>query len=247
MQLLPFILVTVGIICIIISFLLPDKKKKQQREQLTPEERANLIAQGKKEIDGILNDQAENAIEKVDEQLSRISNEKIISVSEYSDQVLEKINQNHQEVVFLYNMLNEKEEEMKKLMLKMKTTSKEDTADRKQIEQLTKRAKEVPDVLQKQDTALQQEKSESAYFEQNEIQNNEDIEMLKELIYRNEDQTKVEYKGQEIQQNLGQTEENLSKQVIEMYQSGRSILEISKQLHKGQGEVRLIIDLYAKR
>ena len=39
-----------------------------------------------------------------------------MAVSEFSDQILEKIEQNHKEVVFLYDMLNEKENEMKEFV-----------------------------------------------------------------------------------------------------------------------------------
>ena len=48
-----------------------------------------------------------------EEKLESISNDKIIAVGEYSDQILEKINGNHKEVVFLYQMLSDKEEALK--------------------------------------------------------------------------------------------------------------------------------------
>jgi len=38
-------------------------------------------------------------------------------VEEFSRQLLEKIENNHQEVVFMYNMLNEKEKEIKNIVL----------------------------------------------------------------------------------------------------------------------------------
>ena len=34
---------------------------------------------------------------------------------EFSAQLMEKINHNHEEVVFMYNMLNEKEKEIKEI------------------------------------------------------------------------------------------------------------------------------------
>ena len=59
---------------------------------------------------------SEETLAKTEEYLSRLSNEKIMAVSEYSDQILEKINRNHEEVVFLYNMLNNKENELKETL-----------------------------------------------------------------------------------------------------------------------------------
>ena len=44
--------------------------------------------------------------------LEHLSNEKIKELSEYSDTVLAEINKNHTEVMFLYDMLNEKSKEV---------------------------------------------------------------------------------------------------------------------------------------
>lgn len=255
MQLLPYIFIIFGIIFIIASFFIPDKGKEEERElreNLTPADRANLIAQGRKEIDGIINDRAEDTIEKVDEQLSRLSNEKIISVSEYSDQVLEKINQNHQEVVFLYNMLNEKEEEMKKMMAKIKPPTKEDTLGEKQAARLARKAAAFTEKAEKE---LEKAEGMAGASAENfsEEDTDADIEMLRELIYDKSQKEKApasvsgsgQRKGAYAALEVG--ENGISKQVIEMYQDGMSILEISKALHRGQGEVQLIIELYVKR
>ena len=45
--------------------------------------------------------------------LERVTNEKIMAVNEYSDTVLEEINKNHKEVLFLYDMLNDKHDNLK--------------------------------------------------------------------------------------------------------------------------------------
>lgn len=258
MQYLPYILIVIGSIFIIISLCMPDREKKNTKKEpvLTQEDKAGLLAQGKKEIDEIFQDRAEDAIEKVDEQLSRISNEKIISVSEYSDQVLEKINQNHQEVVFLYNMLNEKEEEMKKMMTKMKVMSKEDTAGEQQKERLAERAgtlaageKQAVQSINEQENVFQKEQN---------MQEDADLEMLRDLLYQQEKavvSSGADTAGHEMEkttpgrfpENMPQAQENnLQEQVLAMYQRGMSVLDISRTLHRGQGEVRLIVELYAK-
>ncbi|MCR5331013.1 MAG: helix-turn-helix domain containing protein [Lachnospiraceae bacterium] len=60
-----------------------------------------------------LNHKSDLLIAESEDKLEAISNDKIIAVGEYSDQILEKINSNHKEVVFLYQMLNDKEDELK--------------------------------------------------------------------------------------------------------------------------------------
>ena len=63
----------------------------------------------------LFNSVSEDTIVKTDDYLSKLSNEKIMAVSEYSDQILEKIARNHEEVVFLYNILNHKEKSLRRL------------------------------------------------------------------------------------------------------------------------------------
>ncbi len=243
----------VGLVLVITGLFLPDKEKgktREGKENLTPADRANLLAEGKKEIDGIFQDRAEDAIEKVDEQLSRISNEKIISVSEYSDQVLEKINQNHQEVVFLYNMLNAKEEEMKQMMSKMKTMPK-DTPGEKQAEKLSRRAaslsEEQAEKLSRRAASLPTEQEERAPAPEKQA-GNEDFEMLRGLIYNEKKEPEKEPEYTVPPRRMPDFEENsIPKQVLEMYKSGMDIVEISRTLNKGRGEVQLIIDLYGRR
>jgi hypothetical protein len=263
MQLLPYILMILGIIFIVLSFVLPDKDEKEKQE-ITKKEHDDIIAQEQREIDGILQDKTDDVIEKVDEQLSRISNEKIISVSEYSDQVLEKINQNHQEVVFLYNMLNEKEEEMKKMMVKMKPTSKKDTPGEKQAEKLAKKAAR---------TAREQEEEKAEAVPS--VHENDDMEMLRDLLSAGESNVEEKDTGKrntgkkedgtgerhgnrepvdsskkvpEKVPGLEESSENsISKKVLELYKDGMDVLEISRTLSRGRGEVQLIIDLYGRR
>lgn len=110
-------LVVIGLSIIGISYIISEKitlmngQKKENPNNITTDlEIANL----KEQINLVIKEEIDLAMFKTKDSLSQISNEKIIAVSEYSDQVLEKINQNHTEVVFLYNMLNEKEEAIKK-------------------------------------------------------------------------------------------------------------------------------------
>lgn len=56
----------------------------------------------------------ENELERGERELEKLTNEKIMAVEEYSGAVLEQIARNHQESMFLYDMLNEKYEELKK-------------------------------------------------------------------------------------------------------------------------------------
>lgn len=59
-------------------------------------------------IDGKL----EETLEKSERALERETNEKIMAINEYSDTVVESMNKTHNEIMFLYNMLNDKHTEL---------------------------------------------------------------------------------------------------------------------------------------
>lgn len=120
-------LVAVGLVIIAISYIISEKitgngqKEDAQNNYnvLSDLETNNM----KEQIDSIIKEEIDSTMYKTEDRLCQISNEKIMAVSEYSDQVLEKINQNHTEAVFLYNMLNEKEESIKNLFKNSNTQS----------------------------------------------------------------------------------------------------------------------------
>lgn len=59
----------------------------------------------KERVTEVVDETLEYAVEKTERASERISNEKIMAISEYSETVLADINKSHQEVVFLYDML----------------------------------------------------------------------------------------------------------------------------------------------
>ncbi len=59
-------------------------------------------------IDGKL----EETLERSERALERETNEKIMAINEYSDTVVESMNKTHNEIMFLYNMLNDKHTEL---------------------------------------------------------------------------------------------------------------------------------------
>lgn len=116
---LEIVILIVGIVVCIASFVIPVKKEElsaQSREVAEAEIKAmiaNELGTVKSKMEGITDETAQYAMEKAERAMERISNEKIMAVSDYSDTVLEEIHKNHQEVVFLYDMLNDKQESVK--------------------------------------------------------------------------------------------------------------------------------------
>ena len=197
MDLLEIVLLIIGIVVIIISSIIVNRKPVEGNNNYDSDaqEKLALIREQYKES---LTATSDEVITNAEDYLSRLSNEKIMAVSEFSDQILDKINHNHEEVVFLYNMLNNKERELKEF------------------------AKE----LDNSKDVTKESKSSKRVNVQAQVMDNDGISSV----------------DKDINQNKSLSINN--KEILKLYSEGLSIMDISRQLGIGQGEVKLIIDLY---
>ena len=78
--------------------------------------------------------------EKVDRALEKETNEKIMAISEYSDTVLEGMNKSHNEIMFLYSMLNDKHTELTGMTSDLQRLA----ADVRGMEEMLQTAVQVP-------------------------------------------------------------------------------------------------------
>ena len=127
MDVMEIILLLVGGIVFAVSFLLPAGRKEDRKEnrELVKEEIKGFVSEEMADVKRRMEDMAEETVEKTERSLERTSNEKIMAVSQYSETVLEDINKNHQEVMFLYDMLNDKHKNLKKMVTEVNQTVKE--------------------------------------------------------------------------------------------------------------------------
>lgn len=118
-----------GIVVFVLSFILPEKKgdvadEKKQREQIQKMVDEQLKS-AKEKLTESVDETVAEAVEKAERSLERVSNEKIMAVNEYSDTVLQDINKNHEEAVFLYSMLNDKHDNIKSTVASVEQSTKE--------------------------------------------------------------------------------------------------------------------------
>lgn len=113
------IILVFGVVVFIVSFLLPAGKKEDQENtaKISEETIRKMVGKevddAKEKVDDIINETITYSMEKAERSMERLTNEKMLAVNEYSDTVLAEINKNHKEVVFLYDMLNEKQDNLK--------------------------------------------------------------------------------------------------------------------------------------
>lgn len=120
------VLLLCGIICVTVSFIMGDSKKKNKDDKdydanLTEEQKEDI----RRQVTDIIDEEMLNASEKTEVSLDKISNTKILEMNEYADNILGEINRNHNEAVFLYDMLNDKAKEVKSTVKDVNVTKKQ--------------------------------------------------------------------------------------------------------------------------
>ena len=112
------VLIVIGAVIFLLGYLMPARKKDIDEEvQLISEDEVRRLVSGevghvKEQIEDLVEETINYSMEKAERAMERVANEKIMAVNEYSDTVLEEINRNHKEVVFLYDMLNDKHDNL---------------------------------------------------------------------------------------------------------------------------------------
>ena len=225
MDILEVILLIVGIVIFIGSFLLPAGRSdagridtdaaKQEIHGLIEEEMKTVRAQVQDKVE----ETSEDVVEKAERSLERLTNEKIMAVNEYSDTVLQEIHKNHEEAMFLYDMLNNKHANIKD------TVSKVDKAV-KAAEDKTAENKVVEDKTATDKTAGMVEEKTA------------DTPKTEPLI-QPENSPEIGFMGETVQEG-----QNNNEKILEMHRQGKSTVAIAKELGLGVGEVKLVIDLY---
>ena len=112
-------LIIIGLIFIVVSFFLQEKLSQKDIDQITSlsdRELKIIVEKQLKNADSKVEDAVDEKLEEImaasERVMERTSNEKIMAISEYSDTVLESMNKTHNEIMFLYSMLNDKHKEL---------------------------------------------------------------------------------------------------------------------------------------
>lgn len=118
MSALEIVLIIVGVVVLVLGYFMPGRKKELDEEVqlISEDEIRRLISKEtedvQKKVADIVDEGVKYAMENTERSMEKLSNEKIMAINEYSDTVLEEINKNHQEVTFLYDMLNDKHDNL---------------------------------------------------------------------------------------------------------------------------------------
>lgn len=213
------IVMLIGIICIVISYVFVGRDAASEENpedggavtnHITEEYELNedeVAILQKKVSDKISND-VTDILNSADQELASMSNEKMLALGDYAVTVCDEIEKNHKEVMFLYSMLNDKEKELKDLVSNAESKASE-----------LRKANELA--------------MESYVASPSDLASIDELEFDSDAPFEEESHEEPMMEA-----------ENTNDIILEMKRSGMSILEIARQLGLGVGEVKLVVDLY---
>ena len=191
------------------------------------------------QMDEVIEQKIEEAGEQAERAMEKESNEQIMQSHEYSETVMESMKKTHDEIMFLYSMLNDKHTEMTSM-----------TGD---LQRLAADIRNLQENLSaKAGTSIRKPVAESHVVQQPVMKQNAVVQPMTETIdVQPEPEVQVN-RFQEIQELEQKTEkpetadaQGMSNDMIlKLYEQGLSKVEIAKQLGRGLGEVNLVIELY---
>lgn len=216
------VLILIGVVFLIGSFFVTERLSQKDLEQITLMSEADLKHIAEKQVKSIKSE-VENSVEEIIDEsleitkrgLEKETNNKIMAVSEYSDTVMEEMNKTHNEIMFLYSMLNDKHTE---------------TADL--VGDLQKYAKQIREF----DMEAAMAKIDLAANTVSNIENTSNAVVTPTNI----EETPISDVDVEEIDKL----QNKNEKILLLYKEGMSEVEIAKKLDCGLGEVRLVLGLY---
>jgi ABC-type transporter Mla subunit MlaD len=237
------------------SFLIKGKKEEDEEVQQVDTEMIktaieNEMSDARERVNEVVDETLEYAVEKTERAAERISNEKIMAINEYSDTVLADINKSHQEIMFLYDMLNDKQNDIKETVKEVDRTVKEVDRTAKGVDRAVKEVDRTvaSDTVDNKGFEVYSFVEQAPHFSRNEIAEVqplpvEEIPVDVQEPVSNEINTVNAAQADEIPVDEGENENN-NDQIMQLYKQGVSNMDIAKKLGLGVGEVKLVINLF---
>ena len=243
------LLIIIGVLAFVGSFVIPEKMSKEAKIEI-PEEKINqLIEEQVKnaafKIEEKVDETISAAAEKTERYMERMSNEKVMAIQEYSDTVLGQINKNHEESVFLYDMLNNKYAQVKNTTAEINARVQEWKDDAALADHAVEVTEEVAGAVDAENKTSEGVVEEKVKVKKPATKRKPPVKKTAlKNTGSNATKTIEAIPNIEIQfdseSNMGSNKEK----ILALHQEGKSNMAIAKSLGLGIGEVKLIIDLF---
>lgn len=253
-----FLIIT-GVLILIAGFILPEGSdatpaSKEKLEKDVNDAVRRSVEDSSAVIKSRISDEVDSAIENTDDKLDRITNEKITAISEYTATVLDDIKKNHDEVMFMYEMLNDKHKKIKSTVAAaplpdtaLKPVSK---AASNQVSNSVTNSVSKPSAVKKKKSINLSGFSYAEVFGKNDKDNfksmdaavlpSKDKHIIGGIVLDSENNGNSALAKKDISEK---DKADINTIIMEMHKNGSSDVSIAKKLEMGVGEVRLIIDI----
>lgn len=228
MTALQIILLVIGLVFLVGSFFVSEKLSSSDLEEMKKMSQQEIKVILDKELqsaDSTIEEKIQGKLDDVIEDLERKSdketNDKIMAISEYSDTVLNSMNKSHEEIIFMYDMLNDKQERITEIVKEMQAM---ESAITQMEEALDEKIEQVEEEVQRQ-------------IELTKVKE----EMPTEPEISMEEALQTQLSAQEEDNSLGDNQEILS-----LFNEGMTEVDIAKKLGRGLGEIKLVLGLFSE-
>ena len=280
MTIMEIILLIIGIVVFVASFRIPVGREETLTEgqiKATEEEISKLVQvkvdEASTQISDHMDETVNYAVEKAERSLDRLTNEKIMAVSEYADTVLSDIHKNHEEVVFLYDMLNDKQTHLKNTVREAEQTAKTVTKKANEAKAETLEVEEakaegpqkvrskteefkpfvIPQIRVEEKKRTDSGRADGIY--ETAEKNTSPASGRKKASEKKKEEGEVPSKAARRTKvmpellstdslNDGNTDRNSNEAILKLHKEGKSNMAIARELGLGVGEVKLVIDLF---
>ena len=275
---LEIVLIIMGAAIFGISFFMTEKLSSSDVEYIKKisEKEINIILEkeltnAKDVIDDRIKEKVDDGIEEIERATDKDTNDKLLSMNEFSDTVLDSMNRSNEEVVFLHRMLNEKEAKIESLEKNLLDLEKRVMDSKKELDlDRIRLAEERSDFDREKDEKREAEEARVREEEekkkvmvdmtslkeafQNKISEDRKEEKRVEGVKKQEAQREPVLTGidlaamkkaqKEVQESHLESVDEDNQVIIELQRQGLSEIEIAKKTGRGLGEIRLILGLF---
>ncbi len=231
-------LIIIGVIIFIGSFFFSEKLSSSDVElihKLSEKEVKNVVdqqvAEAKEGLEDYFTERSEEAINHIDALTGETANRQLLSIGEYSDTVLDAMQKTQNENHFIYERLNDKQDDLSRLADIIETKEAELRAMDQSIQERLKELSDLNIIIEEKEKERLEDKEEAIRG---------DVESIKEAFSQKLSEGVAE-------QNKGNSEMDqkaINDKIIELHEKGATDIEIAKQLGKGLGEVKLVLGLF---
>lgn len=228
-----WILLLIGVVFMIGSFFVTEKLSPSELNQiaeLSEEELKRIIDRGLKNAETRIEDAIVSRLTSLPKRrivpLEKVTNDKIMQTVKYSDTVIESMNKTHNEIMFLYSMLNDKHTELTGMAADLQRLA----ADVRSLEE--KAPLTAPQAASERAAAV----SAASAVTPVPVETADTTE-------RETAAAPAEQK-EEMPETEETKQEGLHAEILKLKKLGMTEVQIAKKLGIGIGEVRLVNGLY---